>query len=256
MKSNINISISNWKTIQNQTYDIVILPWGATEPHNYHLPYGTDTILSEAIASLAVEKAMTKGVNCMVLPAVPFGTQNPGQIEYPFCIHTRAETQKAILHDIVFSLYHQGFRKLLIINGHGGNNFKNFVRDLAVDFPDFCIVTADWYTVENDTEVFDNPGEHAGELETSVMMHFHPEWVLSLDEAGVGDIKPFVISALNNKKLWLPRNWKQVSEDTGIGNPKKSSAVKGKIFAEKVTDTLSEFICDFAHTNIDGFYEK
>lgn len=98
---------------------------GATEPHNLHLPYMTDCILSHDVAVSAALIAKQKyGVNCMVMPPIGMGSQNPGQRELPFCIHTRYETQKAILTDIVSSLYVQGIRKLVIINGHGGNTLK------------------------------------------------------------------------------------------------------------------------------------
>lgn len=253
MKKGINLTVTNWKDIQKQNCDVVILPWGATEPHNYHLPYGTDSILSEEIAAEAAEKATRQGIKCIVLPTIPFGSQNPGQIDLPFCIHTRSETQKFLLSDIVYSLNHQGFNKLLIVNGHGGNNFKNIIRDLAVEYPNFCIAVTDWYKVENRDTYFDNPGEHADELETSVMLHYHTEWVLPLKEAGIGKHKSFSINALKNNQIWIPRNWKAISKDTGVGNPQYSNADKGRKFAEKVTDTLSSFLIEFARTN--SFYE-
>ena len=71
---------TNWKQIKNQKYDVAILPWGATEPHNYHLPYGTDSLETAAIASDAAAKAWEKGAKVMVLPTIPLGVQNVGQI--------------------------------------------------------------------------------------------------------------------------------------------------------------------------------
>lgn len=100
------------------------------------------------------------------------------------------ETQKAILTDIVASLYVQGFRKMVIINGHGGNCFKNMIRDLAFEYPDFLIASSEWFTVLPAKDYFDDPGDHADEVETSVMMYYHPELV-NLDEAGEGKYKPF-----------------------------------------------------------------
>ena len=81
----------------------------------------------------------------MVLPPVTYGSQNPGQRDYPFCLHARYETQRAILGDVVAALHLQGIRKLIIVNGHGGNSFKNMIRDLSVDFPDFLIAAATMY---------------------------------------------------------------------------------------------------------------
>ena len=255
MKQGIDITLTTWKEVKDKTFDLAVLPWGATEPHNLHLPYGTDSILSYEIACLAVEKAHEKGLNCIVLPVVPLGSQNPGQTDLPFCVHARYETQRAILTDHVASLYRQGMRKLLIVNGHGGNNFRNMIRDLALDYPDFQIAITNWYEMEKAGDYFTEAGEHADELETSVMMHFHPEWALPLTEAGAGESKAFSIAALKNKKVWIPRHWTKVSADTGIGNPKSASAEKGRKFVENVTEQLSQFIYDFATTHPDAFYE-
>ena len=67
----------------------------------------------------------------MVMPPVPFGAHNPGQRELPFCIHTRYSNQQAILEDIAASLYTHGMRKMIILSGHGGNNFKGMICELA-----------------------------------------------------------------------------------------------------------------------------
>ena len=187
------------------------------------------------IAVDAAKQALDRyGVRGMVLPYVTTGSQNPGQRELDFCIHYRYETQKAILTDIVASLHAQGYRRLLIINGHGGNTFKSMIRDLSLDYPDFLIATSEWFTFVPAKEYFDEPGDHADELETSVMMHYHPELV-DLNEAGDGKSKKFASQMLNEKVAWVPRHWMKVSEDTGIGNPKKASAEKGKRYAEAVT---------------------
>lgn len=246
---NSDLAISCYGKVKNITYDLVLLPWGATEPHNQHLPYGTDCILSHAIALDAARQANEQHqVNCMVLPPVFMGAQNPGQRELMFCIHSRYETQKAILTDIVASLHHQGIRKMVIINGHGGNNFKNMIRDLAVDYPDFLLITTEWFTIVPPANYFEEKDDHAGELETSVMLHYHPEWV-EMEMAGPGESKPFALSSLNDKIAWTPRNWLRVSQDTGIGNPKKATAEKGKRYAAEVTRRLVRLLTEIAQHN-------
>lgn len=246
---NSDLAISCYGKVKNITYDLVLLPWGATEPHNQHLPYGTDCILSHAIALDAARQANEQHqVNCMVLPPVFMGAQNPGQRELMFCIYSRYETQKAILTDIVASLHHQGIRKMVIINGHGGNNFKNMIRDLAVDYPDFLLFTTEWFTIVPPANYFEEKDDHAGELETSVMLHYHPEWV-EMEMAGTGESKPFALSSLNEKIAWTPRNWLRVSQDTGIGNPKKATAEKGKRYATEVTCRLTRLLTEIAQHN-------
>ena len=191
----------------------------------------------------------------MVMPPVTMGSQNPGQRELPFCVHAHYDTQRAILTDIVASLYHQGFHRLLIVNGHGGNNFKNMIRALTLDYPGMLMMTSEWFKQAKTTEYFDNPDDHADELETSVMMHYHPELV-NIDEAGDGTNRGFALDALRTGKIWMPRHWNMVSKDTGIDNPVMSTAEKGQKFAKAVAESYAQFIAEFAKIDtIEGLYE-
>lgn len=250
MRKEFDLTRANYGTVKSSDYDVALLPWGATEPHNLHLPYLTDSILSQEIAVSSAELAFERhGVRCMVLPPVSFGSQNPGQQELPFCIHSRYETQKAILQDIVASLHMQGYSRLLIINGHGGNSFKNMIRDMHCIYPDFIIASSEWYNVCRAADFFDDPGDHADELETSVMLHFHPELV-NISEAGEGRSGGFSAELLKEGKVWIPRNWSRVSIDTGIGNPAKATAEKGAAFAKAVTDRYADFLKDFTEEDL------
>ena len=240
MDRKIDLSKSCYGVTKDVNYDLIVVPWGATEPHNLHLPYLTDAILSHDVAVDAAKVANQRyGISVMVMPPVCFGAQNPGQRDLKFCIHTRQETQKAILTDIVASLYHQGFRRMIIINGHGGNSFKGMIRDLTVEYPDMLIASSEWFKVCQAKEYFDDPGDHADELETSVMMHYHPELV-NLDEAGEGKAGGFAAPNLSNGVAWIPRHWQKVSRDTGIGDPRKATAEKGRRFAEDVASTYAD----------------
>lgn len=244
MEKEFDLSVSNYGTTRKLDYDMALLPWGATEPHNYHLPYLTDAILSHDIAVDAARLAFDEfGIRAMVMPPVALGSQNPGQRELKFCVHARYETQKAVLTDIASSLCHQGCDRLLIINGHGGNTFKNMIRDLAVDMPDMLIGSSEWFKVCPAKEYFDAPGDHADELETSVMMYYHPELV-NLAEAGDGHSHGFVSEALTQGVAWIPRDWSKVSDDTGIGSPALATAEKGERFAKAVVSRYATLIRD------------
>lgn len=230
--------------VKDLHFDIAILPWGATEPHNLHLPYLTDAILSQAVSVDAARLAEEQfGVRAMVLPALPLGAQNPGQRELPFCIHYSHQTQFAVLRDIVHSLNHQGIKRLLIVNGHGGNTFKPFIRDLAVELPDFLIAVSEWFTVLPAKEYFDNPGDHADELETSVMMHYRPELV-DLSKAGPGKANPWPCESLQKKVAWVPRNWLKTTADTGIGDPSAATPEKGARYATDCAATYALLLRD------------
>jgi creatinine amidohydrolase len=75
---------TNWKAVRETKFDVAILPWGATEAHNYHLPYGTDVIETEAIAAESARRAWERGARVLALPCIPFGV-NTGQLDIPFC---------------------------------------------------------------------------------------------------------------------------------------------------------------------------
>ena len=114
---------TNLHTIKHENHQIAILPWGATEGHNYHLPYGTDNIQNEHIAAEAAKLAWEEGAKVIVLPNIPFGA-NSQQLDIKLTINMSPSTQFIVLKDIASALSGQGIKKLVILNGHGGNEFK------------------------------------------------------------------------------------------------------------------------------------
>jgi creatinine amidohydrolase len=245
---------TNWKQVKNEKYEVAILPWGATEPHNYHLPYGTDSLETAQIVEAAAGKAWEKGAKIMVLPTIPLGVQNPGQIDLPFCLHTKPSTQTIIFKDIVEALYNQGIRKLVLMNGHGGNDFKPMIREIQLQFPEMLISLVEWFKILDLSKYFEEDGDHAGEMETSVIMHYFPHLVLPLNEAGDGNAKSSKLKGVLNKTAWIPRQWNNVSEDTGIGNPKKASAEKGKKYLEDLTTKIGDFFVEMAQCDLEELY--
>src|SRR5712692_58527 len=110
-----------WKTVRDARYEVAVLPWGATEAHNLHLPYSTDNVETERIAALAARHATERGARVVVLPVVPFGV-NTGQLDIPLCVNLNPSTQALVLRDVATALAGQGVPKLVILNGHGGND--------------------------------------------------------------------------------------------------------------------------------------
>lgn len=246
---------SNWEMIKDQEVELAILPWGATEAHNYHLPYATDNIEAEGIAEEAGRLAWEKGAKIMILPTIPFGV-NTGQTDIKLDINMHPSTQAAILNDVIEVLNRQDIHKLLVLNSHGGNNFKPLIRELGVKYPDMFISFCNWFQSLDKSKFFEHyEGDHAEEMETSLVMHLRPELVRPLNEAGEGKAKKFSIDALNENWAWAEREWSKVTEDTGVGNPKKASAEKGKAYFEAVTRKVSQFFIDLAEADIDDLYE-
>lgn len=246
---------TNWKTVRDGEYRIAVLPWGATEAHNYHLPYATDNIQNEYIAGEAARKAWEKGVRLIVLPNVPFGA-NCQQLDIPLTINMNPSTQALVLNDVVSALSEHDIRKLVIFNGHGGNDFRQMIREIKASYPEMFICQINWYQVLSDwKKYFTDTGDHAGEMETSIMMHLRPEWVLPLEEAGSGKSKKLRFGARSEGWLWAPREWTRVTEDTGIGDPSGSTAEKGRLSLEEITNKIAEFFHELYHADPDDIYE-
>ncbi|WP_234734182.1 creatininase family protein [Tellurirhabdus bombi] len=246
---------TNWKQIQETRFDLAILPWGATEAHNYHMPYATDVIEADTISAEAARLAWEQGAKVIVLPTIPFGV-NTGQTDILLDINMHPSTQLAVLNDIVEVLNRQGIHKLLILNSHGGNDFRTMLRELGVRYPNMLLSSCSWFQTLDKSKYFDEPkGDHADEMETSLLLHLRPDLVTPLDEAGDGIAKKWKVQGFREGWAWAERKWSQVTEDTGIGNPKKATAEKGKRYFEDVTQKISGLLVELAAADLNNLYE-
>ncbi|HEX6068772.1 MAG TPA: creatininase family protein [Longimicrobiaceae bacterium] len=244
---------TTWKAVSADPPQLAVLPWGATEAHNYHLPYATDTIQCDHIAAEAARIAWDAGARLLVLPTVPFGVQT-GQLDIPFCLNVNPSTQASILGDLAAALAGQGVRKLVVMNGHGGNDFRQMIRELQPRV-DLLLCAIDWYRVVDPREHFEKAGDHAGEMETSVMLHVAPELVLPLAEAGDGAQRTPRIRAMREGWAWAPRPWTRISADTGVGDPYAATAGKGARYAAEAAARIGAFLIDLAAADPADLYE-
>ena len=241
-----------WKDVGDARYEVAVLPWGACEPHNRHLPYSTDNVETERIAGLAARIAWDRGARVVVLPVVPFGV-NTGQLDLPLCLNMNPSTQALVLRDVATALAGQGVPKLVILNGHGGNDFRQMIRELQPAVSLFlCVVN--WYQVVDPKAFFADLGDHAGELETSVMLHVAPELVRTLSEAGPGMARRFTIAGLREGWAWAPRQWRQVTDDTGVGNPAAATPAKGRKYVDAVSEKIAGFLVELARADTHDMY--
>jgi creatinine amidohydrolase len=245
---------NNWKSVKSAEIDLAILPWGATEAHNYHLPYGTDIIEADAIAAEAGRLAYENGAKITVLPTIPFGV-NTGQADIRLDINLNPSTQLAILNDIITVLNRQGIFKLLILNSHGGNDFKTLLRELGLRFPNMLLCTCNWFQALPKADYFEAKGDHADEMETSLVMYLTPHLVLPLDQAGDGHEKSHRIKAFSEGWVWAERKWSKISEDTGTGNPKAATSEKGEKYFAAVTQKMAAMIQELAAIDKNELYE-
>jgi creatinine amidohydrolase len=244
---------TNYKALLEEEYEIAILPWGATEAHNLHMPYGTDSFESDFFAAEGARLAREEGAKCLVLPNMPFGV-NTGQTDIPGTINLYPSTQANIVHDILESIEAHDIQKVLLLNIHCGNDVKEILREAGRDFPDMLLITANWFQSVDKSLFFENEGDHADEMETSLMLHLKPELILPLEEAGSGEYKTFASAALNEKWAWSERKWTKVTADTGIGNPKKATAEKGKAYFEAVSRKVADLLIQISEADPEDPY--
>ncbi len=236
---------ANFRQLLDNRPSVAVLPWGATEAHNYHLPHGTDVIEAGALAERAAEIAFSRGAKVIVLPTIPFGNDEQ-QLDQVATISFTTATAAAILDDVARSLHAQGIDRLVILNAHGGNEFKPLVRDVQAR-RGVLIVVVNFWQVRADAhgQIFENPGDHADEMETSLLLHLRPEWV-AMEQAGSGDRTSFDIPGLKLPGVWTPRPWSKIHPDTGCGDPRKATAEKGARYFEAVTEAIASLLVDLS----------
>jgi creatinine amidohydrolase len=242
----------NHAFIRGQRWEVAVLPFGATEPHNLHMPYATDNYEVEAIGARCCEKAYRSGARVLLLPTIPYGVNtNHLQVPGALACSLTPSTLLRILTDLVDSLERQGVRKLVLLNGHGGNELKPLMRELYHRTRVFLCL-CDWFRMATDVypEIFEQPGEHADEVETSLGLAFFPELV-QIELADDGAARPSRFEALNRHWVSITRPWHVVSANTGLGNPRAASAEKGRRLMDVLVERLAKFLIDLAAAPLD-----
>ena len=242
----------SWPTVRSAPWPVAILPWGATEAHNTHLPYGTDTILARAVAARVAARCTAAGARTIALPAIPFGV-NTTQLDLPLTLNVMPSTQLAVLRDLIRSLEPHGTRVLLLLNAHGGNELRALVRELQPE-TGLLLVIANWWQA-GDSAVLDTPGDHAGELETAAVLHVAPELVAEQGTWGDGATRRSVFPGVREGWAWVPRRWTQVTADTGVGDPRAATAEKGERFVESAVEKITALCMQLAEAKPDALYE-
>ncbi len=258
------LSELTYQETRDASFPLAVLPWGATEPHNLHLPHGTDNYQVNALADRACELAHQQGANVILLPGVPFGTQT-NMKRCPLALNMHPSTQLAVLRDLCGSLRDAGVDRLLIINGHGGNNLKFALRELMEQTP-VHLFLCDWFGSATDKareELSLAPGSHADDTETSLMLHLRPDLVVTHADgtlrADAGATRPVSLQSVRDGVVQISRRWDLLTTATGDGDPHAAAAAKGARLFELVSERLGEAVLELATapaTNSFPFTEK
>jgi creatinine amidohydrolase len=236
--------------LKRAPFEVAVLPFGATEPHNLHLPYGTDTLQVDVVADRACSLAFERGAKVVRLPTLPYGTET-NQMAFPLAMNLNPSTVLAVLTDLVESLQTHGIRKCVLLNGHGGNEFKGMLRQLYGK-TNVHLFACNWYKAAADrhAEIFDDAGDHAGELETSMILAHHPDLV-RLSTADPGAMARPRFEALDRGWIEMTRPWHLLTTNSGAGDPGPSTAEKGHAITEIVVGRIADFLVELSATPID-----
>jgi creatinine amidohydrolase len=243
----------NHAHVRGERWQVAVLPFGATEPHNLHMPYGTDNFQVEVIGDRICAYAYRAGARATLLPTIPYGV-NTNHLKIPGALacSVKPTTLLHLLTDLVDSLERQGVRKLVLLNGHGGNELKPLTRELHHRTGVFLCV-CDWFRVAQDLypKLFQEPGEHADEVETSLGMAFFPELVQK-ELADNGATRATRFEAINRGWVSITRPWHLATTNTGMGNPAAASADKGRRLLDVLVERLGQFLVDLAAAPMDA----
>ncbi len=225
---------------------LVVLPLGATEQHGPHLPTGTDTFTVEAIARDAAKRT---AIPAIVAPALPFGSSDHHLI-FGGTLSLGTETYYNVLRELLESLVTDGFTRIFLLNGHGGNHelAELAARDAALKH-EVSVAAGSYWRIAWDALIAAEahrgrrlPG-HAGDFETSIMLSLRPDIVPAnrphRDETA--DTDPGrVQSALRSERHGF---WKSI--DGFTDNPAQATAARGEQFREIVVTAVAEAFTEF-----------
>ncbi|MCO5223691.1 MAG: creatininase family protein, partial [Thermomicrobiales bacterium] len=231
---------------------LVVLPVGATEQHGPHLVTGTDTFAIEHIARAAAVRAADAG-SIVVAPTLPYGSSDH-HLVFGGTLSFSTQTYYAVIRDLVTSLITDGFGKMLIVNGHGGNHeiIQLVARDLALTHPVQIGALSYWQPAQDRLDAVwsgtpaQRPPGHAGEFETSLVLHLRPD-LPPVDPPSRTDVE---IAALPKSG----RGWRLERNDgwTGMNgftdNPAAATAESGERFLEIAVDALAGVMREFLAT--------
>lgn len=249
---------TNYSFTKENRYEVAILPLGATEPHNLHLPYGTDVFEATIIAEHLAEQAWQRGGKVVVLPTVPYGTET-NMRELPLAMNLNPSTLQLVIQDLVESLVQSGIKKILLLNSHGGNEFKPVLRELCGKTPAHLFL-CNWYQIIKDryANIFDAPEDHAGEMETSFGLAYFADLIARDDDGALaaddGQTRPMRFDALNQGWVSITRPWHLLTTNSGSGNPHSASAEKGKELMNLLTERLVPFLVELSAAEIDDTF--
>ncbi|WP_148883858.1 creatininase family protein [Thermococcus aciditolerans] len=216
--------------------DTVVIPVGSVEAHGRHLPLGTDTFAPLEIAKRVDERVRELGRDVLIAPPVWYGHTFVLNV-YPGTINVGGDAFKAYMHGIMREFAAEGFRRIVLLNGHGGNYSPLVLaaEEVAEEFPDVEVWLINWWIDfrEDVLSICSSQG-HAGQDETSVILAIRPELV-KMERATGGKSKSKVRRIRRDIGLELFPDG--VNDDPSLATAEKGEAILS-VVSEKIARLL------------------
>ena len=232
---------------------LLVLPVGSVEQHGHHMPTGTDTYLATAVSDAA---AALVGASVVVLPTPWYGL-SAHHLHFPGTITLSAETMMALVGDIVGSVVQHGFRRIVVVNGHGGN--AGIIDVLASTlghrfYGRARVACLTYFTLAREGIAESRESRHGGmghacEFETSLMLHLHPglvhpdRAVVRYPDTGTPYLSTDLLEGSIVRSFVA---FDDLSESGTFGDPGLASGDKGECFLAMSAEALAVFLRDFA----------
>jgi len=228
----------------------VIVPIAATEQHGPHLPLATDRMIAQHFAK-KLHEAIAEQV--LILPVISVGCSDH-HMDFPGTLSLSHEGLSKQVQEIISSVIHHGFNKIILLNSHGGNQGVGQVKveQLGYQYPACHFVLITWWKIAADalkkiSETGFGGVGHAGEFETSLMMLIAPNLVVSDKIEPGANEKTFSWAdgdMLHSPMTYYYRTMKEMTGNGVFGNPTKASVQKGQQITECVVSALQNIVID------------
>jgi len=235
---------------------VVVLPVGSTEDHGHHLPLDVDHFVVSEICEAAARLIPHE---VLLLPTVSYGFEDH-HMDFPGTITISDEHLLHFVLDITKSVAHLGFRKIIIVNGHGSNApiLELAARRTVTETEAHCGFVNAGAGVDTDAIAESELSSHAEEIETSTYLHLNPD-VVQMDKATrevkVPITKYYWRGSVKGKgasPLRMMDIWSRISDSGVIGDATLGTAEKGKLFFEAAATALAELLVEFRTIPIEA----
>ncbi len=227
--------------------DIALLPVGSTEQHGPQNPLGTDHLIAYALAKEAAQRC-----DVLCLPVIPFGVSSHHR-HFPGTISVSPSSLRSYVRDVLLSLYHNNIRKVVIVNGHGGNLYAllEVARELRESRKVFVAIFQWWHAIKGKYPLEEEG--HAAALETSLNLYLHGSLV---DRERITDEVPSEGPLGGVNGVYIPWETKDFTKSGVMGVATTATADKGKEVFEIALDQLCLLIAKLRELPLKDLLEE